>query len=167
MEQCYQLPCLAVVTDFTWAPNWSIVSFLTPMLFIVREDDSQDKDIPLFLLFQLLPSYGASLLFPEASDSCRVHMQTTKRWTEPETKNEYLTHLRSPISYLIVNLRTADLIYLFVISILNKLLLWLPCTWYTMHTSIFVNFLPHLGKNININGPKSLNTERLLCCIVF
>lgn len=75
------------------------------MLFIVRADDSQDKDLPLLLLFQLpivpLPSFQK----PQINAVCKC--KPLKDEESPETKAEYLTHLHSLITYLIANLRTA------------------------------------------------------------
>lgn len=55
MEQVYKSPCPAPVIESTCTTSCT-VSFLTDA-FIVKEDDSQKKDFPLFLHFQFLPSY--------------------------------------------------------------------------------------------------------------
>lgn len=177
-------PAIKLLTEFTWN---SVINYFAWQLSLISHEHQIGVLYHSWLqCFSLLGKMTHKTKIPLFSSSSNFFLPTVplssfqkpqipavytckllKDVRSPETKIECLTHLLSPISYLIVNLRTADLIYLFVISILNKLLLWLPCTWYSMHTSIFVNFLPHLGKNININGPKSLNTEMLLSCIIF
>jgi len=115
------------------------------MLFIVR----QYKDLPLLLLFQFLPSYCPTPLFPEASDLRSVQMKTTERQSEPRKQTEYLTHLHSLISYLIVNFKPTKLI-----SLLWFLLWTSYCHGYhvlgTPRTSQFFTIFHHLLQTTGI-----------------
>lgn len=143
MEQCYKLPCPAPAIDFTGTTSCCSVSFLT---LIVKDNDSQNKDFPLLLHFQFLPSYHPTPL----SRSIRLIQcanETQKDEESSGAKTAFWTHLHSLISYLIGNLRTVYLISVFVISVVNQIIamVTMQLIHYT-HTSIFLQIFTISGK---------------------